>query len=105
MTTNLNFIERVTQAENLIFNKTKFGLLKDNAREFKSLISGLNLSIDFFIKSYFKNNSYSRIKENNLRNKIIKFIEIANIKTTNAFFYKKNEFKHIVGIECFIILL
>ena len=91
----LNYIERIEKAESLVFNKTKKGLLNDNAKQFKTLISGLGLSIEFFLMSYLKNNSINKTRKSRLKTKIKNFIEIANIKTKLGFYYgnsiKKNK--------------
>ena len=82
---HLNYMERILKAENLVFNKTKKGLLEKNAIEFKTLINGLNLSIEFFLMDYKGNTRKSRLKT-----KIKKFIEIAKIKTELGFYYGKS---------------
>ena len=104
-TQNLNFIERIEKAEQLLINRIARGKNKQIANDFKKLVSGLNISREFLIKDLIKQNLISNRKKLSFEKKINNFIEIAEIKTTNAFFYKDNGLNQKTTIECFVLLL
>ena len=106
MEQNLNHVERIEKAESLLLNRIPRGKNKEIALKFKKLVSGLNISREFFLKDLNQLGFITdKKKKKSIYEKINTLIELAEIKTNNVFFYKENGLNCGVTIDCFIILL
>ena len=83
----LNYIDKLEKAESMVFNKIPKGKKENYAREFKKLISNMGLSVEFFLLSYKDKHSSNKTQYQNIRKKILNFIDIADIKTNLGFYY------------------